>query len=56
MLPKVHMDQSNGSIIKLYVYYYIVERLRIGARLVLEKKAGHSCVLDSGSLVHFVEK
>ena len=44
---------------KLCICCYVVERFRIRARLVLEKEAGHSCVLGIGrrrSLVHFVRK
>lgn len=52
------MHQPNHSIVmKLCIYiFYVVESFRIVARLVLEKEAGHSCVLGRRSLVHFVLK
>lgn len=48
-------DQHNSSIMKpRCMYCYVVEGLRIRARIVLLKEAGHSCVVGGRSLVHIV--
>ena len=47
------MDQSTNSIIKQDIHYYVIERHRIGAQLILKEEARHIEVLERGSLIHY---